>query len=488
MHLTKTAILAGLQCDKRLYLLVHRPELAQLRKSPLTQTGIEVGEQARAAFPGGVLVDRFKPDSDPLAETQTLLSDPEVPAIFEAGFRHQDTAVFVDVLERNADGWNLIEVKSSSTIKDAYIDDATLQFIVLSNAGVKVKRVELMFLNKHFIFYREQGLGGLFVREDITERVLAHRPLLADRLDALRQALTAQEPERHVDGHCEKPYPCEFKTYCEQQDGDYPVSWLPNAARAIQTLYANRIYDIRDIPAGMLTAESQIRVRRVTVNGRAELDSEAVSALEGLEYPRYYLDFEAINIAIPRWDGTRPNQQHPFQWSCHIQDREGAIRHKDFLDVSGDDPRRRFAESLIAVCATSGPIIVYNQTFEKGVIKALGALFPDLSDALLAINRRIFDLLPVMKKYYYHPDMKGSWSIKNVLPCLVPELRYSNLGAVQNGLIAQAAYLDITAGKLSAEQAKALCADMRAYCKLDTYAMVAIVNRVCDQPHAKRPS
>jgi hypothetical protein len=479
MHLTKTAILAGLQCDKRLFLMLNRPELAKTSKSPLAQTGIAVGEQARQAFTGGVLVERFRQDIDPLAQTRMLMDDEHVSAIFEAGFRYQATEVFVDILERTGRSWNLIEVKSSSSIKDAYIDDVTVQYLVLSSAGVAINRVELMYLNKDFVYQSDCDYDGLFIREDVTDRVTPHAHLLSDKTEQLKRNITAQEPQRHVDGHCNNPFPCEFKAYCELQDGDYPVSWLPNAAKAIQVLHANAIYDIRDIPAGMLTSEMHIRVRRVTINGQAELDDDAARILKKLEYPRCYLDFEAINLAIPRWHNTRPNQQYPFQWSCHIQHEDGTIEHREYLDVSGSDPRRAFTESLITVCGNSGPVIVYNQQFEKGIIKSLAALYEDTSEQLLAINQRVFDLLPVMRKYYYHPDMKGSWSIKNVLSCLVPELRYSDLGDVQNGLMAQSAYLDFTGGKLSAEQRDTLHADMLEYCKLDTYAMLAIVDRVC---------
>jgi hypothetical protein len=159
--------------------------------------------------------------------------------------------------------------------------------------------------------------------------------------------------------------------------------------------------------------------------------------------------------------------------------KDDATKHKDFLDVSGKDPRRKFAESLIAACGTAGPVIVYNQSFEKGIIKSLAGTYEDLNDQLLAINARVFDLLPVMKKYYYHPDMKGSWSIKNVLTCLVPELRYSDLGDVQDGLMAQSAYLKIIEGKLSTKERDSLYADMLDYCKLDTYAMLAVIDKVC---------
>jgi len=479
MHLNKTRILAGLHCEKRLYFMLNRPELAKTKKSPLAESGIAVGRQARKEFSAGILVNRFQEDSNPFSETDTYLNDENVTAIFEAGFRYQDTEIFVDILQRDGSKWNLIEVKSSSSVKDEYIDDVTVQYMVLSNTGITINRIELMYLNKNFIYQGNESYDGLFIREDISKRVIHHTRFISDEIDRLKQDMTKKEPVRHVDGHCKNPYNCEFKSYCEKQDGKYPVSWLPNAAVAIRKLHEKGIYDIRDIPVGELTSETHIKVRRVTISGQVELEPNAAAILKELDYPRYYLDFETINFAVPIWQGTKPSQQHPFQWSCHIQKKDGTTRHKDFLDVSGKDPRREFAESLIAVCGTAGPVIVYNQSFEKGIIKTLAGAYEDLNNQLLAINTRVFDLLPVMKKYYYHPEMKGSWSIKNVLTCLVPELRYSDLGDVQDGLMAQSAYHEIISGKLSKEEKDSLYADMLDYCKLDTFAMLAIIDKVC---------
>ena len=459
--------------------MLNRPELAKTKKSPLVESGIAVGQQARKEFSGGVLVNRFQQDSNPFSETNTYLNDENVTAIFEAGFRYQDTEVFVDILQRDGSSWNLIEVKSSSSVKDEYIDDVTVQYMVLSNAGIAINRIELMYLNKNFIYQGNENYHGLFIREEISERVIHHTRFISDEIERLKQNITKGEPVRHVDGHCKNPYNCEFKSYCEKQDGQYPVSWLPNAAVVIRKLHENGIYDIRDIPVNILTSETHIKVRRVTINGHEELESNAADILRKLDYPRYYLDFETINFAVPIWQGSRPSQQHPFQWSCHIQKKDSTTTHKDFLDVSGKDPRRKFAESLIAACGTEGPVIVYNQSFEKGIIKNLAGVYEDLSDQLLAINARVFDLLPIMKKYYYHPDMKGSWSIKSVLTCLVPELRYSDLGDVQDGLMAQSAYHEIISGKLSKEEKDSLYADMLDYCKLDTYAMLAVIDTVC---------
>jgi len=279
MQLNKTSILAGLNCEKRLFLMLHHPELGKTRKSPLAETGIVVGEHARHEFPGGMLVNRFKEGADPFSETGAYINDENVPAIFEAGFRHEDTEVFVDILERDGAAWNLIEVKSSSSVKDEYIDDVTVQYMVLNRAGIAIKRVELMYLNKDFIYHADKGYDGLFIRENISDRVLPHTRLISDQVDQLRKNMTHAEPVRHVDGHCKKPYDCEFRNYYEKQDGEYPVSWLPNAAKAIQRLYANGIYDIRNIPADILTGDTHRKIRRITVNGHAELipDSSAPS-------------------------------------------------------------------------------------------------------------------------------------------------------------------------------------------------------------------
>ena len=480
MQLSKTRILAGLQCKKRLHLKLHRPELAVIKQSPLLETGILVGEQARKEFPGGVLVDRFQPGADPFMQTKKYLDDNAVSVIFEAGFRYQQIDVFVDILQRSRTKWNLIEVKSSSSVKDDYIDDVGIQHLVLANAGVSIDRIELMYLDKYFVYEKEGDYDGLFIREDIADRVIAHRHFIQDAIKQMQEHMAdAEEPVCHVDSHCKNPYPCEFKNYCEQQDGKYPVSWLPNAAVITRKLHHRGIYDIRDIPLSMLSSETHRKVRRITIAGEAELEPAAADILKALAYPRYYLDFETVNFAVPVWLGTKPNQQLPFQWSCHIQQQDASVRHEAFLDVSGQDPRRAFAESLIAACGTDGPVIVYNQTFEKGIIKALAREYNDLRTQLLTINSRVFDLYPVMHKYYYHPAMQGSWSIKSVLTCLVPALSYADLGAVQDGLMAQSAYHRIRSGQMTAGETAALTADMKDYCRLDTYAMLAIVEKVC---------
>jgi hypothetical protein len=204
------------------------------------------------------------------------------------------------------------------------------------------------------------------------------------------------------------------------------------------------------------------------------LDPVAIKEIKSLTYPRYYLDFETIAFAVPIWKGTRPYIQLPFQWSCHVEKESGEITHYEFLDTSGNDPRYEFSKSLIEVLGSVGSIIVYSAGFEGARIKELAKEYPELEDRLLEIVNRFFDLLPLARNNYYHPDMKGSWSIKAVLPTIVPELDYANL-VVKDGAQAQRAYREAVDKLRSGENALEIRKEMLKYCAQDTLAMVKIV-------------
>lgn len=479
MRLSKTKVIAGLQCDKQLHLRVYHPEWATVTESPAVETGKVVETHARACFSEGILIERDASNADPFTLTRRLIENPEVSCLFEAAIRTDDLVVFVDVLTRDGTGWELTEIKAATSVKDKHIDDVGIQAITLLHAGIRINKYNLMHINNNFVYQGGHDYTGLFVNEDITDRIRAHMAFIEARLAPFKAMLNGEQPERHIGPYCNNPFPCPYKDYCEAQDAKYPVARLPNGWRIAQQLIAQGIYDIRDIPVDTLNSETHLWIRRVTIAGKAELKPGAKHILTQLAYPRYYLDFECIQFAIPIWEGTRPFEQLPFQFSCHIQTVPNTLRHEAFLDTTGQDPRRAFAEALLAVCGNSGPIIVYHQSFEKGVINALINLFPDLANQLQTIHDRIFDLLPVLKQHYYHPEMKGSWSIKKVLPCLVPELSYAALGSVQEGTQAQAVYFDIISGNLDKRAQDASRADLLAYCQLDTLAMVRIVEKIC---------
>jgi hypothetical protein len=241
------------------------------------------------------------------------------------------------------------------------------------------------------------------------------------------------------------------------------------------TLRAEGYTDLRDVPAERLGNLNHQRVWRTSKSGQAELKPEAGKIIAALPYPRYYIDFETINPAVPAWAGTRPYMQVPFQWSCHIETTKGVMTHCAFLADGQSDPRRPFAMSLIDAVGTHGPVFVYNAPFERSRMQELAEYYPDLAPALEAAIDRIVDLLPIAREHYYHPDMRGSWSIKAVLPTIAPDLAYDNL-EVANGGMAQDAFAEMMQPETLPERRVQLRDALLLYCERDTVAMVRIAH------------
>lgn len=231
--------------------------------------------------------------------------------------------------------------------------------------------------------------------------------------------------------------------------------------------------DARDVPPNELTSTQQ-RIQRVSQSGKAELTQEAAHALAALPYPRYYLNFETIHLAVPRWAHTSPYRtQVPFAWSCHVEDEAGHVKHAMFLEVSDHDPCRACAETMLAALGNAGPVFVYSQSFERGRIAELAELYSDLAPALLAIHARIVDLLLLTKISYYHPNMRGSWSIRAVLPTIANDLDKKRLDAGDGGA-AQDAFREILHPDTPESRKQALTQGLRDYCTLNTLAMLRL--------------
>jgi len=482
-HLSKSRFVAGLQCPKRLYLEVHTPEGFEAVDGGSNLqiiNGYAVGEMACQLYPG-VMVEYDLGLSAAILETTRLVADATVQRIHEATFSFEGVLVRVDILERTATGWHLIEVKGATSVKDYYYNDAAIQAWVLQGCGLKLDSVQLMHVNNKFTYAGDGDYEGLLKSQDITEQVVSLLPTIAATKQTFVHMLDGGVPAIAMGSHCTSPYECEFIAHCQPKDlPEFPISILPGSREKQQQTLRNEGYeDIRDIPDGVLTNQKHLRVWRVTRSGEEEVDAKALAELNELPWPRYYIDFETIGLAVPRWEGLRPYMQTPFQWSCHIHQQDGSMKHVEFLDVTGNDPRRTCAEALVKHIGEEGMLIAYNAPFEKGVIRGLAGMFPDLSDALLEMNERFFDLLPITRNAYYHPSQHGSWSIKAVLPALVPELRYSDLEGVQNGGDAQLAW--IQAERADADKQRKIANQLLEYCKLDTLAMVKIMDALLER-------
>lgn len=474
--LSKSKILLHRQCPKRLWLQVHKPELAEVDPAAEARfrDGNKVGEVARQLYPGGDFIDTLN-RKEALARTASALESGHKP-ISEAAFLHNDVLVRADLLVPEATGYRLVEVKSSTSVKDYHLEDITVQTWVMQQAGLAPSRCMVAHIDNSFVYPGNGNYQGFLKEEPVDLEV---REMIAEVPDWIAEAQStlerSEEPTIQPGEQCSHPFACDFANYCSPPETDvaFPVEILPYGKKIAEQLRAEGYRDLRDVPEEKLSNPKHIRVHRVTKSGQAELDQEAIDAVRELPYPRYYLDFETIAFAVPIWAGTSPYKQIPFQWSCHIEGADRSLTHKEFLDVSGDDPRRAFAENLIETLHNSGPIIVYNAPFEGSRMKELAEAFPDLAPALLAAVEQLFDLLPLARNHYYHPDMKGSWSIKAVLPTIAPELDYSNL-TVSHGGMAQDAYLDLIGNELSDEEKVELKKALLAYCEQDTLAMLLL--------------
>lgn len=481
-RLSKSKILSGIQCRKRLWLEVHKPDEAgdDVSAMQLMSAGQDAGEIAWRMFPGGHLIEYDQGLKNAIKETTSYLAAETVPPVYEATFNHDGVLVRADILTKGPNGLDVVEVKSSTSVKDYHLWDCAIQLKVIEGAGYDVERIQVAFINNKFVYSGDGDYDGLFTLEDVTGNARAMAPEVELWVSEFKDVLAADEPEVDPGEQCNDPFGCPFQEYCKSDDGpEYPLDCLPRARKELkQALETEGYEDIRDIPAGRLANPTMERVRRVTASGEPELLDEAKEALSSLPYPRYYLDFETVRFAVPIWVGTSPYQQLPYQWSCHVEHASGQLEHREFLDVSGMPPMRGFAESLIENLGVQAPILVYNQSFEARIIRESALRFPDLAEKLGALLDRVVDLLPITRDNYYHPGMMGSWSIKSVLPCVAPGLDYDQLDGVQDGEMAQGAFLEAIAVDTVVDRKKELRESLLRYCELDTLAMVKIVNNL----------
>lgn len=482
-NLSKSKMLAGWQCRKRLWLEIHAPERAAYAAGTQRAFAIghTVGDIARQIFPGGILVGHDAELSAALAQTAELVAKPGPLTLYEGTFRHQGVLIRADVMVRDESGQvRLVEVKSSTRVKPVNHIDCAVQAWVLAGAGLAPDRVELGHINNQFVYPGGGDYHGLLSFADLSGKVLPLLDEVPRWLADYRRMLAGDVPDIAVGPQCRNPYECAFLDYCTPPQPDYPVSRLPGGGKAVWQLLENGIDDIRDVPPGVLSSETQEWVRRVTVAGAPELRPAAGEALRALPFPRYYFDFETVSFAVPTWSGTRPYQPLPFQWSCHVETAPGVVEHREFLADGAGPPMRICAETLLEALGDSGPVLVYT-SYEAGVLKTLAEMFPDLAPRLEAVIERLFDLHPLTRANYYHPDMLGSWSIKAVLPTIAPELDYAALGEVQEGGAASDAFVEIMAPETDPARRAVLRADLLRYCALDTLAMLRLVQVLCGE-------
>ena len=476
--LSKSRLISAWQCLKRVHLEKHHPELGETspQTESLWRTGHEVGEISQRLYgtPDSVEIAFDKRVGLMIARTRALVEGGVDFPIFEATFRHEGVLVRVDVLVPDGSGWRMVEVKASTSVKEYHVLDCAIQDWVLRNSGIEVTSVSLAHINNRFVYPGNGDYSGLLIEHDLTDEVRTLEPTVLELLVSAREAVSGPRPDVAVGAQCFSPYECQFVNHCWPSDTEYPVAGLGGSKAKLGEFVSRGYRDIRDVPADAVTAETQQRIHRVTCSEKPERLDGARRALEALPYPRYYLDFETIAPAVPFWAGARPYAATAIQWSCHIEDAPGMLRHREFLDLSGDPPMRSLTLELIECLGDEGPVFMWTR-YEEGVLNNLAELYPDLAAPLAAIVDRLYDLHPLVKDNYYHPGMLGSWSIKAVMPTIDPDMDYAKLDGISEGTAASEGFIEAIQPEVSPERKAELDEQLRRYCRFDTEAMVAVV-------------
>jgi predicted RecB family nuclease len=482
VRISKTKFIAGVQCPKRLYLLVHEPELASQSDGSgesVIEQGREVGLLARQLFPGGVEANASGGLDAAIRNTRELVANPGVPAIFEGTFEHNDVVVKTDILQRRKENhWRLVEVKSTADQKEHHSEDVAIQSYVLSHSGLELASVWLAHINRSYVLTGTTvDPRQFFVFRNLTTRTQNLQPELKLRLrEQFRILAMPQPPDVPTGPHCINPFVCEFFYHCNHPKPDDYIGYLPRLdANAMRRLEEMGVESVHDIPADFELSEIQRRACTALQTQQPWFSTDLKNEIESLNYPLYFMDFETVNPAIPRFPGMHPYDHVPFQWSVHVQPGPGAAtEHYEFLAVDGSDPRHAFISSLCKAVGESGTIVVYNEQFESQRLWDLAGWLPEYTQRIRDIQRRLWDLLPVVRNHVYHPAFGGSFSLKAVLPALVPDMTYEGM-EVPNGQAAGLAWEQMIGGKATEPERTAMRKALLAYCGQDTLALVRLL-------------
>jgi hypothetical protein len=471
----------GLHCRKSLYLHKWRPELRGDPKGAavdLWKSGSAVGDCARGLFPGGVAI----PSDGLTGEERVAMTQGEIErgtrVIYDAAFSRHGVRVQVDILVLVRGYWNLYGVKSTTSAKAHHLEEMAVQYHVLSGCGIPLHKVFLVHIDSRYLRRGEIVPEELFILRDVSGGVREKLPFLAGRLSEMRKVLRGKEPGTDIGPHCVSPYVCDFREHCWRHVPDPSIFSLRGKGIDKWGLYRKGIVDLGDVPLDEMNATQRMQVEYFL--GRMEhADSGRILEFLGhLRYPLCFLDFETFGSGVPLYDDTRPYQQIPFQYSLHRIDAAGEeARHFEFLAGPGDDPRAEIAERLIHEVPEGACVVAYGMGFERRVLTEMGKLLPQARKRLLSIADSLVDMMDLFRRRdIYHWAMNGSYSLKTVLPTLVPEMTYKGL-EIRDGRMASEAYF--TMGELSdsGERAK-LRAALLEYCRQDTLGLVRLLEKI----------
>ncbi len=485
--LSKSTFLRGLQCEKSFWLYKNKYNLKDeisSQQQAIFDQGTNVGVLAQQLFPGGFdATVKYYEQEKGIALTQQLINQGET-IIYEAAFVFNGVYAAVDILLKDTEGWKAYEVKSSTAVKEVNINDAAIQSYIMTNAGIDLKDISIVHINNQYVKHGAIDVHHLFTIISVKDNIENSLAKIPNQITNFKRLISLTEaPNIDIGPQCSDPYDCDYKGYCWQHMPEYSVFNISRLAKQRKfELYQSGILKLEDIDLNReVFNTSQTLQIQAEVSGDTIIDKPRINEfLNDLKYPLYFLDFETMTSAVPMYNDSRPYQQLVFQYSLHVQENsKGPLQHFEYLAKADKniDPRKGYVEQLIKECGNSGDVIVYNIGFERGKLQDAVGQFPEYSEELNNIISRLKDLMiPFQQKWYYDPAMKGSYSIKYVLPAMVPELSYQDL-EIKDGGTASLIFSQMANVSFQGDVDKSRKA-LLEYCELDTLAMVRILERL----------
>lgn len=472
--MTKRDISNVAQCHKLLWLSRHKQDSApefDLATKLRIKNGQRMGEIAKSQFDGVEADHKGISVEQAAIATQTLIEQGH-KTIFEATVIAGDLITRADVIEKSDSGWIITEIKSGVSPKPAYIEDVAFQWLVFQKAGIPVDKCQVGYVNKA---YRKGEAEPFIVFEDVTEKARACLDVLDIYASEVRLVADLPEiPEVEINTYCNSPNPCPFHQYCWQDVSDEDLAYLPRVkAEQVASWRKRGIRLISQLPDDEKLIPTQSKIRKFLIGNTTVDQPKLKECMSQFVFPIVFVDFEVASPSIPVIENTGPYTAIPFQWSGHILTEDGNLEHKYFLGREFGDPREEFVSTLYDLVQDAGSVVYYS-SFEYTIAKKLSSRsYPRIEETTRIFKQRGIDLLKIVQDCVYHKEFRGSYSIKKVLPALVPSLTYDGM-LISDGQSAAAIYAEGMLGNLTREESEDYLDALEEYCKLDTLAMVRI--------------
>ncbi len=496
--LTKSNINSGLQCKKKLWFDFHEKILEKNNSRKIIGNNFNI--IIRKKYGEGLDLSNNKDIPDVINQTQNAINSDKFNVIYEGAFIHQDTLVRTDVLIRKKNEWELLEAKSSKSLKPEYIPDIAIQSFIVRACKVNLSKIKLIHINGDFLYKGNNNYDGLISENEITKEVKLKEKDVLNYIDDLKSLAEKNKPCPSIPmgNHCKKPYPCIYQDKCKDDEPknnftSYKIlPWCPNDLR--KYCEENKIMDLQKVPEKFLLSNRKgfakhyhKIIQEAHKKNEPWINPNLKKVLKKFSFPFYFMDFEYVDQGVPIVKNTKPYVKLPFQWSVHKWDSENSKidNGKNFLKFSDHDIERQFIESLLEAVGDSGTIFAHSAKLAE--VKRLEELkekdnCKDLADKIDELIKRIEDTLILIGENFYSPLMNGKYKIKNIIKA-IPNcpINYEEKDNIAGGDDAQSAWFICTDPKTDEREKENQKKFLLDYCRKDTLSVYYLIKYLMEK-------